>query len=140
MNVAKPDLAKLVLMEMALIYGDASPDRFTDSVLWDERVQGLMGKITVELDPELDRAYPEKRITIVEITTEDGNRVSRRVENARGEPEDPLSWDEIEDKFHSMAGNAQDEATRRKIIEFFSGLETLDDIRGLFPLLKATLG
>ena len=121
----------------ALIYGDASPDRFTDSVLRDERVQALMGKIRVELDPELDKEYPERRITIVEITTEDGSTFSRRVDNARGEPEDPLSWADIADKFHYMAGSSTDEDTRAKIIEFFSGLDTIEDISGLFPLFKA---
>ena len=94
----------------------------------------------MELDPELDKAYPERRIAIVEIMTENGNTVSRRMDNARGDPENPVSPADIEDKFHFMAGNAIDEEKRAKIIEFFSGLETFEDIGVLFPLLKETSG
>ena len=44
---------------VALIYGDASLDRFTDAILKSEPVQILMKKIVVEHDPGLDQAPPE---------------------------------------------------------------------------------
>jgi len=123
---------------VALIYGDASPDRFADSVLRDGRVQQLMQKIKVELDSELDREYPQKRITIVEITTKDGSAFSYRLDCAKGEPEDPLSRSKIEEKFNYMASKAINEASRAEIIDFMNRLETINDIEGFFPLLKAT--
>ena len=123
---------------VALIYGDASPDRFADSVLRDDRVQQLMQKIKVELDPELDQEYPQKRITIVEITTKDSNTFSCRLDCAKGEPEDPLSPSKIEEKFNYMASKAINDTARAEIINFINKLETMNDIDGFFPLLKAT--
>ena len=122
----------------ALIYGDVSRDRFTDSTLWNDQVQQLMRKTIVEHDPELEREYPQKRPTIVEITTKSGKVFSHKLDLAKGEPENPLSKAEIENKFNYMAFKVVNEETRRKIIDYVNRLETMEDITGLFPLLKAT--
>ena len=121
----------------ALIFGDVSGDRFADHILWDERVQHLMGRITVELDPELDREYPEKRVAVVEIMTKNGKRLTHRQEFGKGEPENPMSRSELEDKFHRMASGAVNEEKRRQIIDFLTTLETKKDMTDLVPLLKA---
>jgi len=122
-------------VSVAFIYGDASIDRFTDSTLWDDRVQQLMRKTIVEHDPELDREYPQKRPAIVEITTKSGKVFSHKLDLAKGEPENPLSKSEIENKFNYMASKVVNEETRRKIIDYVNRLETMEDITGLFPLL-----
>ena len=126
------------IVSIALIYGAVSLDRFTDTTLKSEPIQQLMRKITVEHDPELDKEFPQKRPSIVEITTKDGKVFSHRVDLAKGEPENPLSKSEIEDKFNHMASKVVNEETRQKIIDCVNRLETIDDITGLFPLLKAT--
>jgi 2-methylcitrate dehydratase PrpD len=122
---------------VALIYGDASPDRFTDSILRDERVQGLMRKMKVELEPSLDKDYPAKRTAIVEIATKGGKRFTHRLDFAKGEPENPLSPSKLEAKFHFMSSGVLNEETRRQMIALLNRLETIDDIGDLFPLLKA---
>jgi len=122
-------------VSVALIYGDLSLDRFTDSTLWNDRIQQLMRKTIVEHDPELDREYPQKRPAIVEITTKSGKVFSHKLDLAKGEPENPLSKSEIENKFNYMASEVVNEETRRKIIDYVNRLETMEDITGLFPLL-----
>jgi len=122
---------------VALIYGDVSPDRFTDSVLRDERVQGLMRKMNVELEPSLDKEYPVKRTAIVEIVTKGGKRFTHRLDFAKGEPENPLSPSELEEKFHFMSSRVLDEKTRHEMIALCKRLEAVENIAGLFPLLKA---
>jgi 2-methylcitrate dehydratase PrpD len=124
---------------IALLFGDASPDRFSDSMLLDHRVQELMGKVAVELDPEMDRDYPQRRPAWIEILTKDGQKFDHWQESAKGEPENPLSPSEREEKFHFMASRTVDEKNRYKIIHFLSGLESENKITDLFPLLKATV-
>jgi 2-methylcitrate dehydratase PrpD len=122
---------------ITFIYGDASPDRFTDSNLRDERIQQLMNMTTIEHDPELDKDT-QKRPAIVEIITKGEKVFSHKLEIAKGEPQNPLSKSEIENKFHRLSSRVVNEERRRKIIDFINALEKKDDITDLFPLLKKT--
>lgn len=126
-------------VSVAFVYGDVSRDRFTDEVLFSKEVQELMGRITVEQDPELEKDYPRKRGTKVEVTTKDGKKYSYGVDIARGDPENPFSKAEIVDKFHVMASKVLDKKARTKLIDFINRLETIDDISKISPLLKANL-
>ena len=93
---------------------------------------------TVELDPELEKEFPQKRATIVEITTKDGKVFSHKVDIAKGDPENPFSKSELEDKFNLLSSKVVNEERRRKIIDYVDGLETKENITDFFPLLKAT--
>ena len=101
-------------------------------------IQQLMKKTIVETDPELDRDYPRIRGAIVEIIIKDGKHFSHKLDLPKGDPENPWSRSEIEDKFHRMVSKMVSEKGRREIIEYVNRLEAKDNITGLFPLLKAT--
>ncbi len=121
---------------VALVHGDAHEDRFTDSTLNTEPIQQLLKKTTVEVDPELDKEFPEKWGAIIEVKTKDNRTLSYKLEYAKGEPENPFTREELIDKFHFMSQNVIDETKRGKIIDFIDGLESKDKIDDLFPLLK----
>ncbi len=121
---------------VALVHGNAFVDRFTDQNLKDKQIQKLMGAITVEHDPELDRDYPVKRGATVEITTKDGSAFRHTLDLARGEPEWPYSKSEIEDKFKYLTSGIVDLQVGQRIIEFVNRLETTREISSLFVWLK----
>lgn len=118
-----------------LIYGDAFVDKFSTQNLQDQRIQNVMGKITVEHDPELDREFPAKRGTRVEMKTKDGRTLSHAIDIAKGEPENPYSKAEVEKKFDQLASWLMDSQTRQKTLEFINRLETIEDISHLFTWL-----
>jgi 2-methylcitrate dehydratase PrpD len=60
-----------------------------------------MARIDLEVDP---LAHGERQT--VEVETTDGRRVSSRVEIPRGHWEDPLSDEEVHEKFVALAGAA----------------------------------
>ncbi len=119
-----------------LVYGNAFPDKFTDDNLKSKQIQELMRKVTLEHDPELDKEYPKKRGTVVEIMTKDGRTFSHKLDFARGEPECPFSKSEIEDKFEYLASKTINAEIRRKIIDCVSKLETVEETSTLLTLLK----
>jgi 2-methylcitrate dehydratase PrpD len=121
---------------VALVFGDAFPDKFTEQNIKDDRIQKILSKISVELDPELDKEYPSKRGTTVHIATNEGERFSHSLDIARGEPEYPFSRFEVEEKFRRLTSSVIDEETREKIIRFVNRLEAAKNVFDLFMWLK----
>lgn len=116
---------------------DFLPENMTNS-----RVLGLVDKVTIKPDPDLDSGEGGRGSgsppAIVEIRTRDGTIHSKRVDVARGEPGIPLSHDELTAKFKECASYAArplhaDKVDR--IIDLISTLETMPEISPLGRLL-----
>lgn len=122
----------------ALLKGNASVFQYTDANVADPRMRALISHIRVEVDAELDLGYPDKRASSVSIGMRDGSRHEGYISNARGEPETPLSQDEIEAKFLNLArGTLRDRGER--VRDLVLELEKLDDVGTLTEALRAEL-
>jgi 2-methylcitrate dehydratase PrpD len=70
-------------------------------------------KVTMQLDDEVDGAYPARWIGKVTVTTTDGRTLEGRVDEPKGDPGNTLSRPELEAKFAALAvyrgGATQDE-------------------------------
>ncbi|MEJ8838161.1 MmgE/PrpD family protein [Ramlibacter sp. AN1133] len=88
---------------LALLKGHASVYDYTDAVLNDPALRELMQRIEVGVDPKLDAGYPQRRGAWVEVTLRSGKELRGTVPNARGEPECPLTEQEVREKFRTLA-------------------------------------
>lgn len=122
---------------VALVHGDASVFQYTDAKLADPRVRAMMTKIRVEADNQLDKNYPDKRAASVEVMLVDGRRFGGYIENAKGEPECPLSAAEIEEKFLTLTRGILVGGGER-VRDLVMGLERLQDVNLLTASLEAT--
>jgi 2-methylcitrate dehydratase PrpD len=80
--------------------------------------QALRDKVTMELDAEVDGAYPKRWIGKVTVTTTDGRVLHGRVDEPKGDPGNTLSRQEITDKALRLAafsGGATPEAMRQSV-------------------------
>lgn len=87
-------------------------------------VQSLMQAVTVEEDPELTALSEEgKQPYNITVTMNDGSE--HRIEKTafEGHPANPMSWEQLETKFHGIAGDVYPEAHRNRIIETVKNLE-----------------
>ncbi|MDM0012736.1 MmgE/PrpD family protein [Variovorax sp. J22P168] len=66
-------------------------------------VASLRDRVRMELDPEVDAAYPARWIGKISLITRDGRRLSGRVDEPKGDPGNTLSRTEIEDKMKRLA-------------------------------------
>jgi len=57
----------------------------------------------MELDPEVDAAYPSRWIGKVSVTTKDGRIMHDQVDEPKGDPGNTLSRDEIDAKARRLA-------------------------------------
>lgn len=115
---------------VSLVEGNASIFQYTDEKVQDSRVREMMGRIMVEADPSLDPGYPDKRAAHAELILRNGTRLTHFVENAKGEPEFPLTAEEIENKFFLLAGGVLGSAAEA-VRDLVMTLETIDDVAPL---------
>jgi 2-methylcitrate dehydratase PrpD len=80
----------------------AGLDEF-ETVLDDRAVAAFRDKVAMQLDPEVDRAYPARWIGKVTVHTTDGRALHGRVDEPKGDPGNTLSRAELEDKAYRLA-------------------------------------
>ena len=78
--------------------GRASLADFTDSALVDPKLRVFHDKVKMALDPAVDQAYPKRWLGHVSVTTRDGRTLDQRIESPKGDPDNALTRDELEDK------------------------------------------
>ena len=64
----------------------------------DPEICALRDRVTMELDPEIDAAYPKRWIGKVTVILKDGRQLHGRVDEPKGDPGNTLSRTEITDK------------------------------------------
>jgi 2-methylcitrate dehydratase PrpD len=121
---------------VALLHGKASRHEHTDAHVRDPRVISLMDRVECFLDPSLDAEFPAKWPAAVKIRLRDGREVSVRVDHPKGDPENPLTFEEVGAKLHDVA-SAVDEQARTTVIEAIGALPRTGDLTGLRDSLVA---
>lgn len=123
------------MVALAVVHGDLSMRRFTDAAVGSEPVQEVARRVTLRADPEMEKEFPHKWPSAVRLRTRDGRVLSRRRDLPRGEPEDPFTAQEVEEKFHTLASSALGEASRRELLSLVQSLPERDFLNDLFDLI-----
>ena len=123
-----PFLAAVALTRRRMGWGDYD-------LVGDPGIDALMQKIDVVPDDEANRVYPERWLSCVTIRARGQTFVDRRW-RTRGEPELPMTWDDIEAKFDDLASPVLAADQRRKVVDTVRRLETVSDMRSLGALLR----
>jgi 2-methylcitrate dehydratase PrpD len=121
------------VLALVALYGRAGVDEFTGEALTDPEVRAFHDRVEMVLDPEVDAAYPARWIGLVDVETTNGRRLTSKVDIPKGDPGNPLSRTEIEDKARRLAayrGGASPEEIGW-IIERSWNLEREPDVRDL---------
>ena len=92
-------------------------------------------KVQLIPDAELERLMP-LRVAIVDVSLTDGSRLTQRVDNVRGTPENPMTREEVIAKASDLITPVLGAAKCSSLIEKVFHLESVSDIRELRPLLQ----
>lgn len=100
--------------------------------------QILAQRVKVQLTPdeELEKLIPV-RVAIVDVTFNDGTRLTDRVEHVRGTPENPMTTEEVVAKANELITPVLGEQTTKKLIVQVMELQNIRDIRELRPALQS---
>lgn len=86
---------------VALIYGKAGLQEFSEENLANSVVESLTKKVQVVADDEMSRIFPDKQSALVTITTTNGV-FSERVDFPKGEPENPMTEMEFCERYEAL--------------------------------------
>jgi 2-methylcitrate dehydratase PrpD len=121
---------------VAILRRKAFIDEYQMDLLSSGEVKDLMQKVECEHNPELDKDYPEVWPSIVKIETTEGRVFEERVDYPKGDPENPLTWEELTDRFDLLAKTTYPEDQRRKIKEIMANLEKVENVGEICQLLR----
>lgn len=102
----------------------------------------FMRKVKIKTLPDAVEAFakePEKSITLLEIKTDQGKTFTKRTTYCKGDPQQPMTDDEIVEKFLSQTTDVISEDQSRQIIKLVEQLENLPDITEIMRLVYQSL-
>jgi len=124
-------------MAILLLDGKADLTKFTDAVVNRPDVQEMIGRVRFYADPEAEKAGYDKMTTIIKITLKDGRTIAGRADFGKGSPPNPMSYDEVAEKFQGCAAFAEwPTAKATKVIDLVRKLEEVSKVRALTALLS----
>ncbi len=127
------------LLAAIVISRKAGFQEFTPQFVRAPQVQALMRRIRMAFDPAIEAKGYDKMRSRVEVMLTNGQKLVREAdERYRGGPDNPLSDDELVEKFADCTQSILDQATREAVIEAVFGLDNLTEIRGLIDLIAST--
>ena len=135
-NRAMPDVSVQHMAAVMLMDGTASFRAAHDRARMSEPATlAVRSKIRLVPDDELTKRLPA-RDAIVEVTLNDGRKLTQMVHAVRGTAANPMTREEVVAKARDLTAPVLGAATSERLIATVLAIESLSDIRGLRPLLQ----
>ncbi len=124
-------------MAILLIERKAGLDQFTDAVVNRADVQALIERVDFGVHPDAEAAGFDKMTTIIDVDLVDGTTVRGAADFGKGSPANPMSDDELAEKFTQCAQwSGFDASHARGMLDVLWRIDTLADVRELTSLLR----
>jgi 2-methylcitrate dehydratase PrpD len=120
------------VVAVAFLDGKLAIETFADAKANDPQVQDALSKVRVIVDESIPEPGP---YCPVGVELQDGSRFAYTAKIAKGHPENPLTKEEILNKFRSNAKPVISEKQAEDLIGALLQLESIDNVRELVDLL-----
>lgn len=124
---------------LAFINGRAGLPDFNEETLWDPAIRELIERIELHLDPDVNAAYPEKWGSVIEVETAHNEIYRLQTEYPKGDPENPVSAEELVDKCKLLAAHWPAQEIDR-YVDLILNLESLPSIADFWNPVQRTAG
>jgi len=125
---------------VAFTKGTITLDDFTEDAIRNPTILKVARKVECEVDSELEtKAGSEVTPAIVSIAKKDGKQLRTRVCKRKGSPMDPLSYEEVAEKFQKCANSAYKhlpQAHVQNLVNCIKQIESLTDVCEIIKLLQ----
>jgi len=119
-----------VAIAIVLLQGDGFFDAFLKRYQ-DPRVKELANRIDIEVDPKVDKAFPQRWACKVETTTKDGRHYK-----ASEDDRPRMTEEDVKNKFRRLAEKRLEAKRIEKITDLVDHLETVTNVSDLTVLLR----
>jgi len=120
---------------LRLVKGGNGFQDYSEENLSDSRIKDLLHRIDYDTDEGLKNANPSGAPASVQIRAKDGNVYERTVQFAKGTIQNPMTGDELKNKFKELAETVLSRKKVEEIVSTVGKLEKIDDLSTLTTLL-----
>src|SRR5215475_10509639 len=121
----------------ALVDRQVTPAQFEMTKIMDPTIRAQLKKVEVVADSEIEKVFPALQRVVVTITTTDGRSLTEQLDYPKGDPRNPLSDQEIEEKFSALAEGVLSSSAQKKLKDAIWNLEKIGSVSKLMALMKA---
>ena len=123
-------------LAVLLVTGRGNLPEFADEVVRRGDIREMIKRIRFEVHPEAEAAGYDKMTTILDIRLKDGRTVSGRADFGKGSPANPMTYDEVAEKFRGCAAFAGfPEERAEQVIAATRRMEDVSDMREVGAML-----
>jgi 2-methylcitrate dehydratase len=122
----------------AIAERQVTPLQFTPEKINDPLIREQLKKVVVVADKEIEKVFPALQRVIVSIRTTDGGEFMTQLDYPKGDPRNPLSDQEVEEKFEALAEPVLSKKARRKAIDAIWNLEKQANVTELMRLFRVS--
>lgn len=122
------------VLGLLAFFGAAGVKEF-DQHFNDSRIVDFRRRVEMQFDPEVDRLYPARWIGKVTIITTNGHTLLGRCESPKGDPDNPMTRRELEQKALSLA-NYSGAASAAEMHTIFRQIWSLPTLEKVGPWLS----
>jgi 2-methylcitrate dehydratase PrpD len=122
-------------MAALLYFGQAFLEEYSETAIANPEVLSLASRVYRISDPEIDRRWPQEEPSEVTLQLKDGSEYTAAINFAKGSLGNPMTEDELKDKFRILAGGVLTKTSIERIIDMVANLENLSNIRDLIEVI-----
>lgn len=134
-NVSEAKFCLPYGVAIALFDKQVLVEQFTDERIKDKKVLDLAQKVVLIEDAEFNDMYPNKWGCELSIWMKDGEKFVERVDNAKGDPLNPLSREEISNKFVSLSSSVIGSDKALAVLERLMDIKNIKNVAQITNLL-----
>ena len=108
---------------VALVDHKITTESFTREKMTDPRVWEVIDKIKGIASTKFEEMFPEKQPSKVVIKTKGGKEYSEYLEYPKGDPREPMTNEDLENKFNALSSNLISSTRQKKIKEMILSCE-----------------
>jgi len=122
---------------MALRTGRVRMEAFSDALLEDKELRQLINKVEVSVDAELEAQFPKRRAANISIETTDGETFEHYAPTRKGDPDNPLTDDELAEKFLELTGSVLGDEGAAALLDALWRLDETADLGAIAAVASA---
>jgi 2-methylcitrate dehydratase PrpD len=116
---------------IAMTTGRVRLDAFSEELLGDAAIRRLIDTVELTKANDLSAEFPERRAARIEIETTGGDRFEHYSPTRKGDPDNPLTDDELAEKFLEITDPVLGSAGAAQLLDTLWRLGEVDDLRAL---------
>ncbi|MFQ5603386.1 MAG: MmgE/PrpD family protein [bacterium] len=120
----------------AIVDRKITTDQFNEDRIKDPQIATVLQKIKGEASEEFEKMFPAKQPSKVSIVLHDGRVFSAQLDFPKGDPREPMSDQDLENKFKGLSSHLLTDKKQNQIREAIWNMESFQTISEFMDLLK----